>query len=117
MAHYAEIISGKVTNVIVVPNDQEHRAKEYFSEIGLTGNYVQTSYNANVRTRFAGIGDTYNAKKDRFEPPKVMPSWVWDEANYFWKPPVEEPKDGQIYTWDEEATSWVADDRIDAGDK
>jgi hypothetical protein len=106
MAHYAEITSGKVTNVIVIPNDQEHRAKEYFSEIGLTGNYVQTSYNANVRTRFAGVGDTYNARKDRFEPPKPMPSWKWDEPLYAWKTPVDQPTDGKVYEWNEATLAW-----------
>jgi hypothetical protein len=107
MAHFAKIEDSKVVNVLVIPNEQEHRALEFIAELGLEGEWIQTSFNANLRTRFAGIGDTYNAKKDRFEPPKVMPSWVWDETNYCWKTPVEEPKDGQIYTWDEATTSWI----------
>jgi hypothetical protein len=67
MAHFAKIDSyNTVTWVIVVPDTQEHRGEEYLNEIGLDGRWIQTSYNANIRGKFAGIGDQYDVVDDIF---------------------------------------------------
>lgn len=34
-------------------------------------------------------------------------SWVFDELNCSFVPPVPRPMDGKIYRWDEPTTSWV----------
>jgi hypothetical protein len=115
MAHFAKIENGAVTNVVVVDNTHEATGEAYLNDLGLEGKWVQTSYNGNTRSKFAGLGDTYNAKKDRFEPAKPYASWTWNEIQYAWKAPTARPETGD-YTWDEETTSWVAADTIDVGD-
>jgi len=35
-------------------------------------------------------------------------SWVLNEDTCQWKAPVDMPTDGQMYSWDEATTSWVA---------
>jgi hypothetical protein len=93
MAHFAKIENGAVTNVVVVDNTHEATGEAYLN----------------------GIGDTYNAKKDRFEPAKPYASWTWNEIQYAWEAPTARPETGN-YTWDEETTSWIAADTIDVGD-
>jgi hypothetical protein len=63
MAHFAKIdADNKVTEVLVVPNEQEHRGNEYLNELGLVGTWIQTSYNANFGGKYAGIGDTWDGE-------------------------------------------------------
>ena len=70
MAHFAEIKNGKVVQVLVVPNEEESRGQEFLAEdLGLGGTWVQTSYNATIRGKFAAIGDIYDSKKDEFVTP------------------------------------------------
>lgn len=70
MAHYARIENGIVREVIVINNevifDEEGIERE---EIGsqfcanlFGGEWVQTSYNANFRGKFAGLGDKYDGE-------------------------------------------------------
>jgi len=66
---------------------------------------VRTSYNANMRKNFAGIGFRYDPKLDAFIPPTPYPSWVLDEETCLWVPPVPMPEDGD-YTWNESTQSW-----------
>ena len=68
MAHFAEIDKdGFVLRVLVVDNSQESRGQEFLSnDLGLGGTWIQTSYNANFRGKYAGIGDKYDKKKDEF---------------------------------------------------
>jgi len=68
MAHFAKIDQNNtVVEVLVVPNEEEHRGEEYLNELGLEGRWIQTSYNANFRGLYAGIGDYYNEALDVFE--------------------------------------------------
>lgn len=107
MAHFAKIENGTVTNVVVVENKHEANGQDYLNSIGLEGTWIQTSYTSSIRVKFAGIGDLYNAKKDRFEPAKPYQSWTWDESKYSWEPPSQ-PGNDQNYVWDEASTSWVS---------
>lgn len=68
MAHFAKIDeNNKVVEVLVVDNSQEHRGAEFLAvDCGLGGTWVQTSYNANFRSKFAAIGDTYDSVNDVF---------------------------------------------------
>jgi hypothetical protein len=76
-----------------------------FCERLLGGNWKQTSYNANFRKHYAGIGYKYDANLDAFIPPQPYPSWTLD-SNANWQPPVAMPSDGKMYSWDENTTSW-----------
>lgn len=91
MAHFAEIQNDIVTNVIVIDNKHEDYFQDFIKNtLQLDGEWVQTSYNGNMRSKFAGIGDFYNRDKDRFEPSQPDPTWVWDESTYSWTPGIAE---------------------------
>jgi hypothetical protein len=70
MAHFAKINSNKVIEqVIVISNDDitvngqesEQKGKDFIANVlNLEGDWVQTSYNANFRGKYAGIGDTWD---------------------------------------------------------
>ena len=77
------------------------------SLFGWNTNWVQTSYNGNIRKNYAGIGYTYDAGRDAFIAPKPFPSWVLNEDNCIWEAPTPKPNDGKFYSWDEATTSWV----------
>lgn len=116
MAHFAELDENNVVlRVIVVGNKDTSDAsgveKEYigqaFCERLYGGNWKQTSYNGNIRKNYAGIGFTYNSDIDAFVPPKPYASWVLNNDTAQWEAPTPMPDDGQIYSWDEDTTSWV----------
>ena len=121
MAHFAKLDENNVvTEVIVVGNkdtsDVNGVEKEYigaaFCERLFGGTWKQTSYNANFRKNYAGVGFTYNASIDAFVPPKPFDSWVLNNTTANWEAPVAMPADAgmgegkKMYTWDEETTSW-----------
>jgi hypothetical protein len=68
MAHFAEVDENNVvTRVLVVTNEEEHRGQEFLAnDLGLGGTWIQTSYNSNIRNKFAGIGDIYDPVNDIF---------------------------------------------------
>lgn len=74
MAHFAELDNdNKVIRVLVVDNAQEHRGEEFLAvDCGLGGRWIQTSYNGNIRGKFAGIGDTYDPVADEFKTPEII---------------------------------------------
>jgi hypothetical protein len=78
MAHFAEIDKdNKVVRVLTVPNEQEERGEEFLAvNLNLGGRWIQTSYNAKIRGKFAGIGDTYDADKDLFISPPPPPEVI-----------------------------------------
>ena len=108
MAHFAQIIDGLVAQVIVVHNNEaptEADGKAFIASLGLAGEWVQTSYNNNIRKQYAGIGYTYDADADVFVAPQPFPSWSLD-GNHDWQPPAPKP-DGD-YIWNEAELEWVA---------
>lgn len=57
-----------------------------------------------------GIGQVFNG--ERFMPAQPYPSWIWDEAKYFWVAPKLHPEmlygnHGAIWQWDEDAQEWI----------
>jgi hypothetical protein len=84
MAHFAELDQNNiVTRVLVVNNDditdsngQEQESLGITllqSLLGAEATWVQTSYNANFRGKYAGIGDTYDLVADEFVAPEPDP--------------------------------------------
>lgn len=71
MAHFAKIENNLVTQVVVVDNEHEVDGEAYLNSLGIDGAWVQTSYNANFRGKFAGIGDTYDFVNDAFVAPEA----------------------------------------------
>lgn len=118
MGHFAKIDDQNVViDVIVVNNETLNNLPFPESEtVGVAfltdwsggyTNWKQTSYNANFRKNYAGVGYTYDATLDAFIPPKPFPSWLLDTNTCQWEPPAPYPTDGKMYTWDEEAQQWV----------
>jgi hypothetical protein len=73
-AHAARIDeNGIVREVIVIPymNDDDGQVTAYCHSIGLEGRWIDTSYTGSRRGKYAGIGDTYDAKLDAFVSPAV----------------------------------------------
>ncbi len=120
MGHFAKVVDGKVTQVIVAE-------PEFFQTFvdSSPGAWLQTSYNTRggvhyqpdsntpstdqskaLRKNYAGVGYSYDAVKDAFIPPQPYASWVLDDATCLWNAPVAMPTDGKPYSWDEATTSW-----------
>jgi len=109
MAHFAQIDENNVvTQVLVVPDEQEHRGEDFLAnDLGLGGRWIQTSYNNRIRKQYAGFGFRYDEAADVFVAPQPFPSWTLD-ANHDWQPPVARPEDGLMYFWNEESLDWEA---------
>lgn len=110
MAHFARInVDNKVVDVLVVPDEQEHRGEEFLrDDLQLGGRWIRTSYNNRIRKQYAGIGMTYDETADVFICEQPYPSWFLDE-NYDWQAPMPRPTEGRWY-WDESSLSWIAID-------
>ena len=71
MAHFAKVEHGIVREVIVIGNGDaptEAAGKTFIVSCGLSGEWVQTSYNGNPiegqdRGKYAGIGDIWNGSQ------------------------------------------------------
>lgn len=111
MAHFAKVVDGKVSQVIVAE-------PEFFDTFVDTspGQWIQTSYNTHggihvnggtpLRKNYAGVGYTYDPVRDAFIPPQPFPSWILNDDSCLWDPPVPRPTEG-FYVWDEPTLSWV----------
>jgi hypothetical protein len=112
MAHFAKVVNGLVTQVIVAE-------PEFFNTFSDTspGKWIQTSYNTHggvhsnggtpLRKNYAGIGYTYDSQRDAFIPPQPYPSWTLVEETCQWTAPVLYPADGKMYQWDEDTVTWI----------
>jgi len=78
MAHFAKIENNIVVEVLTVNNtdcgggnypDSEPIGQAFIASLGIAGEWLQTSYHANFRANYAGIGFTYDADSDEFVPP------------------------------------------------
>jgi hypothetical protein len=120
MGHFAKVVDGKVTQVIVAE-------QEFFDTFvdSSPGQWIQTSYNTRggvhyepnsdtpsadqakaLRKNYAGIGYSYDTQRDAFIPPQPFNSWLLDEQTCQWNAPTPMPADGKMYEWDEATTSW-----------
>jgi hypothetical protein len=128
MGHFAKVVDGTVTQVIVAE-------PEFFDTFvdSSPGEWIQTSYNTRgnvhynpnsqepsgqpaVRGNYAGVGFTYDRVNDVFYASRprsrtgvVFNSWTCDAGtNWLWAPPTPMPtEEGKFYDWDEATTSWV----------
>jgi hypothetical protein len=110
MSHFAKVVDGKVTQVIVAE-------AEFFDTFVDTspGAWIQTSYNTQgnqhpegrpLRGNYAGIGYTYDAANDVFYGASPFPSWVLSQTTWLWEAPIAKPDDGKQYDWNETTHAW-----------
>jgi hypothetical protein len=89
MSHFAKVVDGKVTQVIVAE-------PEFFDTFvdSSPGTWLQTSYNTHgnqhpegrpLRGNYAGIGYTYDATNDVFIAPKPSDTAVLNEETWLWE--------------------------------
>ena len=89
MSHFAKVVDGKVTQVIVAE-------PEFFDTFvdSSPGTWIQTSYNTHgnqhpegkpLRGNYAGIGYTYDAEHDVFYAPKPSDTAVLNEETWLWE--------------------------------
>jgi len=123
MGHFAKVVDGTVTQVIVAEPD-------FIETLEDSNLWVKTSYNmkggvyydsvtgepladqsivvgdeARERKNFACIGWSYDGTG--FFSPQPHPSWTLNTNTYLWEAPVLYPDDGNVYNWNEDLTSWV----------
>ena len=98
MSHFAKVVDGKVTQVIVAE-------PEFFDTFvdSSPGTWLQTSYNTHgnqhpegrpLRGNYAGIGYTYDALNDVFIAPKPSDTAVLNEETWLWEDIVTEAPQG-----------------------
>lgn len=91
MSHFAKVLDGKVTQVIVAE-------PEFFDTFvdSSPGTWIQTSYNTYgnqhpegrpLRGNYAGIGYTYDVKNDVFYEPRPSDTAVLNETTWLWEEP------------------------------
>ena len=89
MSHFAKVVDGKVTQVIVAE-------PEFFDTFvdSSPGTWLQTSYNTHgnqhpegrpLRGNYAGIGFSYDAVNDVFIAPKPSDTAVLNEETWLWE--------------------------------
>lgn len=92
MGHFAKVVDGKVTQVIVAEPD----FFETFVDAS-PGEWVQTSYNTYgnqhpenrpLRGNYAGVGYTYDQTNDVFIAPKPSDDATLNETTWLWEVPV-----------------------------
>jgi hypothetical protein len=111
MSHFAKVVDGKVTQVIVAE-------QEFFNTFvdSSPGEWIQTSYNTiggqhtqggtPLRGNYAGIGYTYDRQNDVFYAPQPFASWTLNQTTWTWEAPTPYPIDDKVYMWDEETKTW-----------
>ena len=117
MAHFAKVVDGTVTQVIV--------AEQEFIDSGIVGDptdWIKTSYNTYggvhygpdgqpddgiaLRANFAGVGFSYDKDEDVFYASQPYPSWNLKKPEFIWESPTPYPTDGKYYEWNESALAW-----------
>ena len=126
MASFAKIgLNNKVIEVLSVNNEvlkdangieREDIGIDFLTKLTGWAIWRQTSYNTfsgihklggtPIRKNHAAIGYTYDEDKDAFIEKKPFKSWVLNENTCQWEPPVNYPKDGNGYTWNEITKNW-----------
>jgi hypothetical protein len=83
MAHFAKVENNIVQDVIVVANsdcgggefpESEPLGQAFIASLGIAGEWLQTSYNANFRGAYAGFDFTYDSVLDEFVAPVIPES-------------------------------------------
>ena len=88
MAHYAFLDDNNIVTEVITGIDETELIEGLEPEIWY-GNFrgqtcKRTSYNANIRKNYAGIGYTYDSVRDAFIPPKCHNEATLNEDTCDW---------------------------------
>jgi len=127
LGHFAKVVDGRVTAVIVAESD-------FFDTFvdSSPGDWIRTSYNTRgnvyytpntttpdpdqskkLRANYAGIGYHYdptvviNGISGVFYAPNNHKGWILNTDTWMWEPPIPYPTDGQLYFWDNATENWA----------
>jgi hypothetical protein len=127
MAHFAELDQNNVVKRVIVVSDRDTSDENGIEDeqiginfckmlFGQNTNWRQTSYNSNIRKRYAGKGMIYNADLDAFIAPQPFPSWTLNSETADWDAPTPRPElteeeiaSRSYYIWDEDAYNEVGE--------
>ena len=88
MAHYAFLDENNIVTEVIAGIDETELIEGKDPEIWYSEfrgqRCVRTSYNANIRKNYAGIGFTYNETLDAFIAPKPEGEWELDTETATW---------------------------------
>ena len=92
MSHWAEIDNTNTVLRVLVGNNNDPAGDEGYSWLvnNLGGTWIKTSYNANIRKNYAGVGYTYDEVRDAFIAPKPDNATGFDEDTCQWIVPEVE---------------------------
>lgn len=121
MSHFAKVLDGLVTNVIVAEQD-------FFDSFvdDSPGEWIQTSYKTfegvhlgednlpdggvALRGNYANVGMVYDQDLDAFYWPQPFASWTFNSEKFKWEPPTPCPggelMTGTYYEWNESDLVW-----------
>ena len=107
MAHYAFLDENNIVTDVIVGIDETELIEGLDPETWY-GNFrnqkcVRTSYNANIRGIYAGLGCSYNKEEDIFILPQPYLSWTRNGS--IWEAPTARPTEGN-WIWVEEDLNW-----------
>ena len=111
MAHYAFLDEDNIVTEVIVGRNEDEVVDGISDWETYYGNIrgqrcVRTSYNANIRKNYAGIGFRYDETLDAFIPPQPFASWILNEETAQWEAPVPYPDGDLMYSWNEELGDW-----------
>ena len=101
------VVNNETINNLPFPESEPVGVAFLQSLFGSTTVWKQTSYNANFRKNYAGIGYTYDPVLDAFIAPQPYPSWLLNTTTCQWQAPAPYPDDGKTYMWDEATLFWI----------
>lgn len=108
MAHYAFLNANNVVTEVIVGVDETELIDGVDPESWYSNfrgqDCKRTSYNGNIRKRYAGIGFTYDPVNDVFIEPQPYASWSLND-DFEWVAPVPKPSEG-YWIWNEEEREW-----------
>ena len=86
MSSWAEVDNNNIVLRVLVGNNDDPNGDEGYQWLidNLGGIWIKTSYNANIRKNFAGIGYQYDLDRDAFIPPICHENAVLDELTCRW---------------------------------
>ena len=117
MKHFAKIENNIISQIIAIEDsdcgeldfpNSETVGKQYIENIGLTGDWFETSITSSFRQRYAWIGGSYNSELNCFVNPQPYQSWIMNNVGE-WNAPVPYPTDAgehDVYAWNEENLTW-----------
>lgn len=113
MTYFAELDENNVVKNIIVTEEKHPDGDKGLGWLQSTfgGQWIECNDEENlgvgsIPKNFAGVGYTFDKNRNAFIAPKPFESWLFDEENLTWKAPIEYPKNGFVYLWDELLVNW-----------